>query len=130
MFLNRESFPVNKIKLIYINDNSIEVEVADTSKTREKGLSDRKSLEEGKGMLFVFERPGQYDFWMKEMNFAIDIVWISEKSYIVGIEKNVLPDTFPKTFHPDQKVKYVLEIPAGYTTKHNIEIGAEVKNLL
>lgn len=78
-------------------------------------------------MLFIFETPGQHGFWMKDMNFSIDIVWIDENLQIVGIDKNIAPETFPNIFYPNQLVKYVLEIPAGYSDAHRIGLGAVIQ---
>ncbi|MDO8728958.1 MAG: DUF192 domain-containing protein [bacterium] len=127
LFLGRTSVTRNETKIIKINDTSIKVEIVDTPETREQGLSDRETLSEGAGMLFIFDSPANYGFWMKDMKFAIDIVWIDEKSHVIGIEREVLPGTFPQTFYPNQPVKYVLELPAGSTNRYNINIGAVVQ---
>ena len=117
----------NKIKIIKINDTSIEVEVVDTPETREKGLSDREALPESAGMLFIFDSPTQYGFWMKDMKFSIDIIWIDDKFTIIGIEKEVSPNTFPQTFYPNQPIKYVLEIPAKAAEANDIELDDVVQ---
>jgi uncharacterized protein len=127
LFFKRNLNDRNQIQTIRIGDTSIQVEVVDTPETREKGLSGREALPEGTGMLFIFDRPTQYGFWMKDMKFAIDIVWIDEKSHVIGIEKEVLPNTFPQIFYPDQAVKYVLELPAGSANRYHIDIGAVVQ---
>jgi len=116
-----------KTKIIKINDTSIKVEVADTPETRVQGLSGKKRLVDNTGMLFVFDSPARYGFWMKDMNFAIDIVWIDEKFHIIGIEREVSPETFPQIFYPPQAVKYVLELPAGAANRYHIGIGAVVQ---
>ena len=117
----------NQIKTIKINDTEIKVEVVDTPKTRARGLSGRRALKDGTGMFFVFEAPGEYGFWMKDMNFAIDIAWIDEKFHIIDVEKEVKPETFPEIFYPSHPIKYVLELPAGTLEKHYIDIGAVVQ---
>ena len=63
-------------------------------------------------MLFIFERSGRYGFWMKEMRFAIDIVWIGEDLRIVHIAADVTPETYPEVFKPPEAARYVLEMPA------------------
>ena len=122
LFFERPLVKENRIEIIKINDVSVKVEVVKTPETRAQGLSDRKILPDGTGMLFVFDEPAQYGFWMKDMNFAIDIVWIDERLRVIGIEKRVSPDTFPQIFHPNQAVKYVLELPAGFTENRGIDI--------
>lgn len=115
------------VKIIKINDTTIKVEVADTQELREQGLSGRKTLADGTGMLFIFDSPAMAGFWMKDMNFAIDIVWIDENYQIVDIDKSVLPETFPEVFYPDRAIKYVLEVPTGYTNQHQIGVGVMVQ---
>ncbi len=128
IFLYFEQLLVEKSnnKIIKIGETSITVEIADTFKARAQGLSGREVLPESTGMLFIFDQPAQYGFWMKDMNFAIDIVWIDEKMRIIGIEKVILPNTFPQVFYPNQAIKYVLELPAGFSDEHRIDIGQYV----
>ena len=114
---------------IQIGDTRVKVEVADTDIKREKGLSGRESLAENEGMLFVFKEPGTYGFWMKDMNFAIDILWIDKDKRVVEIMQNVAPDTFPETFYPKEPIQYVLETNAGWTNKHDIIPGDIVTGL-
>jgi len=125
LFLQR-ALEENQTKNIRINDVEIEVEVADTATTREFGLSNRETLLDGKGMLFVFDNPSRYGIWMKDMNFSIDIAWIDEELQVIGIEKEVTPETFPQIFYPKSTIKYVLELPAGTLDKYHIDIGGIV----
>lgn len=109
-----------------IDDTVLDVEIADTLEERTRGLSNRKELNERAGMLFIFETPGRYGFWMKDMNFAIDIVWINDAWHVVGVTQRVGPETFPKIFYPNEPVKYVLELPAGAVEKFTIDIGSKI----
>ncbi len=108
---------------IEVGDTSLKVDLADTYKERTLGLSGKKDLKTGEGMLFVFENEGIYSFWMKDMNFAIDIVWIDKEGVVIGIEKNVKPETFPTTFIPSERIKYVLEVPALFSDTADITLG-------
>lgn len=107
---------------IDIGNSRIKALVANTPDLREKGLSGREGLPEGEGMLFVFETPGKYGFWMKDMKFPIDIIWISGDR-AVGIEKSLSPDSYPQIFYPGEDVNFVLEVPAGFSERHNINIS-------
>ena len=113
-----------------INSTYINVELANTAEERARGLSGRDSISKGDGMLFVFNKPAIPSFWMKNMNFSIDIIWIGENYIIVDITKNVLPNSFPQTFQPQTPAKYVLEVSAGFSDRQDIEIGDRVENII
>lgn len=118
-------------KPITINDKTIYVQVVDSDPERELGLSGRESLEDGQGMLFdftntSFSRPS---FWMKDMKFSIDIVWIKNQT-IVGITPNIPAPTNPNnlpTYPPPSDITHVLELPSGYTERARIKTGDTVK---
>src|ERR1043166_4776967 len=65
-------------KTISIDGAPVVVEVASTETQREQGLSGRSALPSGRGMLFVFDADAEWGFWMKDMSFAIDMVWLSK----------------------------------------------------
>ena len=96
-----------------INGIKINVEIADSPQEWERGLSGKKSLNVDEGMLFVFPRPTTPTFWMKDMRFPIDIVWLDENKNIVGIERGVSPDSYPETYKPPIAVLYALETNPG-----------------
>lgn len=112
------SLQIGKVKL--------EVEIAETDAARARGLSGRAALSENQGMLFVFDEPGQYGFWMKDMNFPIDIVWINEDWHIVGVTAEISPESYPEAFYPPRPIKYALEVNAGFTVTHRLTIGTPV----
>ncbi len=110
--------------LLRIGEYQLAVEVADTPAEREQGLSNHVPLAEGHGMFFIFDTPGQYGFWMKEMLFPLDIVWIDENGKVIGVERNILPETYPnQIFMPKSPIKYVLEINSGEALRFGIDIG-------
>ncbi|MDQ2932930.1 MAG: DUF192 domain-containing protein, partial [bacterium] len=90
--------------------STFRIQIAKTPSTRELGLSGRAGLEADEGLLFMFPTAGSHGFWMKDMNFPIDIVWIDSSKRVVGVTENVSPDSYPQTFLPPQKVQYVLEL--------------------
>lgn len=106
---------------IRISGQEIQVEIADTEEKRSRGLSGRKNLPEDSGMLFLFELPAEYSFWMKDMRFSLDIIWIDENKKIVAISENISPNTYPNSFSPSQNVKYVLEVNAGWAGKNAVQ---------
>ena len=127
--INRESVGIlssENIKYVQITGQNIKVELALTKEAQAQGLSGRKELVQGEGMLFVFAKPGRYPFWMKGVNFPIDIIWLGENMKIVHIKKDVQPETFPDRFVSETDAKYVLEVNAGFAEKNNLKIGDSV----
>ena len=79
--------------LVRVEDLVFPVELADTPDKRIRGLSGRVSLESGTGMLFIFEKPERFRFWMREMEITLDIVWIGSNCEVVDVSENVpFPD--------------------------------------
>lgn len=111
---------------IWVGETPINAAVADTPEERSRGLSGVSSLKSGQGMLFIFDEPLLAGFWMKDMNFAIDIIWIDAGGLVIGIEKRVEPSTFPQIFGPPEAVLYVLEVPAGFSDTAGIELGEKL----
>lgn len=101
----------------------IQILVADTPAQMEKGLGGRDSLPQDTGMLFTFPTEGRYGFWMKDMIFPIDIVWIGSNKKIIGISGNLSPETYPGTFYPPSNIQYVLELNAGAADKFGLVTG-------
>ncbi len=112
---------------IEVGTTTLTVDLALNDSAREMGLSMTRNLEEKRGMLFVFEEPGYPAIWMKGMSFPIDIIWIDKDFQVVDIEKNVSPNTYPRSFEPDTLSKYVLEVNAGFVDKYGIMIGDMVR---
>jgi hypothetical protein len=123
IFLVQQSGEEHTVAKITIGDSEIEVELADTQEKRNQGLSEREFLNENGGMFFVFDEVGDHSFWMKDMNFSIDIIWVGEDLKIVDIEENVSPESFPHLFFSSMPIKYVLETNVGWAEKNNIQIG-------
>jgi uncharacterized membrane protein (UPF0127 family) len=117
---------------ITLPQGRVYAEVADTSASRAQGLSGRKGLSADEGMLFVFEHSGKYGFWMKDMLFPIDIVWINEDGIVVHVVHNATPASYfvtnpPQTFVNTPDAKYVLEVASGQAEKFGLYLGTKVK---
>lgn len=114
---------------IKIEEVVINIEVAKTKEELEKGLSGKESLPENSGMLFVFPIANKYTFWMPDMNFPIDIIWINNNK-VVDITSNVtniFDRSNPIYYSTEKPAKYVLEVNAGFSEKNNIKIGSMVE---
>jgi uncharacterized protein len=105
-------------------------EVVDTPKTRNQGLMFRDHLPIGGAMLFVFQKPSAYHFWMKNCKFAIDIIWLNHDKKVVYIAKDTPPcKSEPcKTYGPEKKqALYVLEVAAGFANKEDLKPGSMIQ---
>lgn len=111
---------------IEIDDAVFNVDIADNEADRNKGLSGRSQISFDGGMLFVFENSGIYPFWMKDMNFPIDIIWIDKDLQVVYLKENADPKSYPEMFVPNKFAQYVLEVKAGTIRDGKIKIGDSV----
>jgi|GEM_PF-1031945 len=126
--------PVESDKLSYqtismqIGSLDYELQIADTPAKKSLGLGERGGLAEGKGMLFVYrDLESPKCFWMKDMSFAIDIIWLDADSRVSHIEHSLSPATYPQTFCPDGGGKYVIELPAGSAEAAKLRAGDQLE---
>ncbi|MBP6904718.1 MAG: DUF192 domain-containing protein [Candidatus Pacebacteria bacterium] len=111
---------------VIVGPHTIPVVLADTPALRTQGLSGTERLAPGTGMLFVFDTPGVYGFWMKDMRYPLDIVWIDERFMVTDITYNLDPATYPTVVAPSEQVQYVLELNAGESADLGIDQGTYV----
>ncbi len=112
---------------VQVGESTFVVTVADTLETRVLGLSGTPSLASNEGKLFLFSQANQYRFWMKDMLFAIDIIWIDEDGTVADITHNATPASYPETtFSPSKPVRVVIEVLAGEAERRGIAIGDPV----
>lgn len=117
------------IKYVKIAGKNIKVDLATSKEAQAQGLSGRISLKEDEGMLFIFDNEDKYPFWMKGMNFPIDIIWIDNTLKVIYIKRNALPESYPDTFTPSLPAKYVLELNSLFSEKNNLKVGDMVEFL-
>ena len=101
------------------------LDVVDTPALRERGLSGRTALAADEGMLFLFDSPEIQSFWMKDMRFPIDIVWI-RAGKIVGITPDVpVPASARELpqYHSPVPCDVVLELSAGAARRWGLQLG-------
>lgn len=109
-------------------DIFVHVDIAVTPAARAKGLSGRPSLGENEGMLFVFGVPAKYQFWMKDMLFPLDLIWIRDGE-IVDMTVDVPapgPNGEPPVYSPFEPADMVLEVRAGFAAAHGLRVGLPV----
>jgi len=131
IFVVQKIYTAPKIPYLKINNTGIDLEIADTLEKQITGLSYRESLDQKSGMLFVFPVKEMKSFWMKDMKFSLDIIWIDEDR-IIKIDKS-LPIAGPnpdKRYYSSEPVNYVLEVNGGFADLHNIKVGDRVNYFL
>lgn len=130
-------FLYSSIRILYVYlstdtlsapDGTIQIEIADEPQERQLGLSGRNGIDENSGMLFVFDNSSKQNcFWMKDMKFPIDMVWMNREKEVVFIAENISPDTYPKVFCPETDAKYGLELSSGNAKRLQIVNGSKLR---
>lgn len=120
------SMPTTELPTIAVGSQQYSVEIARSAQDQQQGLSDRKSLSEDTGMLFVYSPRSTPIFWMKDMRFSIDILWIANDT-VIGIEHNVVADDGIALYPAPQPVDAVLELNAGTATRDNLNVGDSIQ---
>lgn len=111
-----------KVVNIEIGKQRYKVEVACTEEDRIKGLQGRESLDEDKGMLFVFDEPDTIDFWMQDTDIPLDIIFIDEDFEVISVYKGQPHD---ETIAEEDDVQFVLEVNQGSGIKEGDELDID-----
>lgn len=104
---------------------TVEAEIVEQDKERQRGLMYRTSMAENAGMLFIFEKERELTFWMHNTCIPLDMIFIASDGTIVGIEENT-PTLTDDSFSAGCPGRYVLEVNAGWTRKNGIRAGMKV----
>jgi uncharacterized membrane protein (UPF0127 family) len=132
LFMSQEvRFGSNGYRQVSVTVKSLVLvaDIAATDEQRTKGLSVKDSLAENEAMLFVFDNEAEHTFWMKDMKFPIDIIWIDINKTVVHIERNLQPcssELLCPAYKPIDDSLYVLETVGGFAEKHDIAKGTRV----
>ncbi len=111
---------------VSVGDISFKTERLETESKRVKGLSGKKCIPDDVAMLFVFDKPDTYGFWMKDMNFSIDMIWLDGDKKVVYIQKNATPESYPQIFKPSKNSLYVLEVASGTADRAGMKEGDQL----
>jgi uncharacterized protein len=117
------------IPVTFPNGTRILAEVADTNEARARGLMFREQLRPDRGMLFVFDEPAQWVFWMKNTKVPLDILWLGADKRIVDIAENIpgcVQDPCMQ-YEPSKPATYVLEVAAGSVKRLTLGKGMPLK---
>jgi hypothetical protein len=130
-FTSCNAAPVNQKCPIYIisEDNvriAVNAEIADTPALREKGLMFREFLNESEGMLFVFEKEIDLNFWMKNTLIPLDIAYI-DKNGIINEIYSMKPLDVSIIYNSIKPAMYALEVNSGWFSRHKIKTGSKIE---
>ena len=103
----------------------IDIEIADNDYERQLGLMNRNKMDENQGMLFIFPEQEKLSFWMRNTLIPLDMIFVNDQKKIVTIHKDTktLSD---QSYPSSEPAKYVVEVLAGFTDKHNIKVGDKI----
>ena len=104
------------VTTVRVGKKSFRVIVAETDQEKENGLSGVEEMDDDEGMLFVYDEPQHLDFWMKDCDLTLSIIFLDEKKTVISNQKG-LPNT--EDFISEDNAKYVLEV--NYT--EDIKLG-------
>ncbi len=123
------SLPQEKLPRVSasLGGETFDVMVVRTEAEQSLGLGGLSGLRPNEGMIFPYASDDSYGFWMKDMLFSIDIVWLDKDSKIVWIERGVSPETYPSIFFPRVPARSVLELPAGTTARLGVAVGSALE---
>lgn len=119
--------PSKETTVISFADNNISAEVARSEADKSKGLGGRGSIGEPGAMLFVYDNPQNLCFWMKDMRFPIDIIWLDANKKIIKIEEAVSPRTYPDSFCSSSPAQFVLELPEGKSREIGMKLDLQLR---
>lgn len=111
-----------------IGDHTLTVEIAKTAQEKEQGLMERSSLDEGYGMLFVYEKPNFLTFWMKNTYIPLSIGFFNQNKELIAVDDMNPPknERSPLPLHRSpEPAQYALEVPQGWFKKNKIKPGTK-----
>lgn len=125
-YLTQPRFQLWSEAQIKVGDSPLTVHVAANGAARSQGLSGRVSLGNEEGALFLFPTADRYGFWMKDMKFPLDIIWVGDNGRVAAVSTNLTPDTYPTIFSAPVPVRQVIEVNSGWVIAHQVSPGVLV----
>lgn len=105
--------------------------MADTPAKQALGLGQRDNMMPRAGMVFPYAKPTtDLCFWMKDMRFSIDIIWLDAHKQITLIEPSLSPATYPQSYCPSKPSQYVVELNAGVAHNLGLRQGQKLDFIL
>lgn len=111
---------------IDISEQKMSVYIAESNIQQQYGLSIVDKINDNEGMLFLYQGEQTPTFWMKDMHFDIDIIWIKDE-VIIGITQNLSYLDQQTRYYPENEVDAVLEVKSGFCQRHDVKIDDKIK---
>jgi uncharacterized membrane protein (UPF0127 family) len=108
---------------LWLGDGIFNTDIALTPAAREQGLSGKPELQADHALLMAFPSEGEWGIWMKDMNFPIDIVWLSKDKKVIYVVKDAPPEDQTTVYKPEKPAMYVVELPSGTTSSKAINLN-------
>lgn len=109
---------------LQLANTTFEATVLETKEDKIRGLSGTESLAKNQAMLFDFEHEDTWGIWMKDMNYAIDIIWIDSESRVIFMVADAQPSSYPDTvYKPSKQARYVIETISGTIERTGLKMG-------
>lgn len=119
-----QNLPISSIS---IDGHHLMAMIADDDQERLVGLSGRNSLPKGQALILSHAKPTSGGIWMKDMKISIDVLWVTADGKVVGLIKELRPESYPKVYYSSIPVTTVVELPAGYIEAHKIHYGSTLR---
>ena len=125
LFLNQPSpSPTTSAQIGSLTYN---LELAQTNNQRIQGLSGRDLLQPQQGLMLTYRQAADHGIWMKDMRFALDIIWLDTNRRVIGLAQEVQPDSYPQVYRADQASQFIIEIGAGQVERAGLKLADKVK---
>ncbi len=111
---------------LQLKQTCLSLEYATTPAQLKQGLSERPSMPDNQGMMFILDKTNSGCFWMKGMRFNLDIIWLDTAKRVVELQKNLSPASYPQSYCPASAATYVLEAKAGLIDANQIQLGQQL----
>lgn len=103
------------------------VEVADDAQERARGLMYRENMPQFAGMLFVYDKPHDATFWMRNTLIPLDMLFIDPTGTVLHIHENAVPGS-EENIPGGSGILEVLEINGGLAADLGLHVGAEIRH--
>lgn len=110
---------------VTINGKTLQLEIANTPSSIVQGLSGRKAMANDEGMLFIMPNVENQNFWMKDMKFSLDIIYLRE-GRVVDISTLQRPSLASIPSHQSKtEADMILELREGMAEVYGLSIGTK-----